>query len=687
MPADAGPARAAPRRFTPRQLLVLACAWLPVVLGRDAVARAAALHGLAASPNPYFIPGQALLLYVAAPIVLVSACVAIMTPGLLLTRSSAAGGASAWIMRAFGVTLPLVSAAASFAQLASGTRIVGAAFLAVLAVVSIAALGIPRLVEALGVQRLAGVDDGADSEPTTSGQRAAVVGLLIAVPAGLFVALAPKFLWESVNGDGGHAMLTAKLAVRQFLPFWDPSAGDVASFPGLSTVLFAYPASWFVRLFGETEVAIRAPYLLVLAATHAAIVAVASHGRTPLRAGSQALVWMGLAVYTVVQAYSATYDPYSADLSMPGLPDTLQVFTFLGVVHAHLARRWGWCALFLALTLVSSPSGLMLVVFWLGGIVLCGGPAERGSALRLLGGLIALMLALAVTPAVLEALSLPVPGREHGVTGLLRRFRYLQFTEWRRFLWVLVPCGIFPFLAVASGWRRIDAAGRALMLVAAALFLVFFVQAFVSLHQFAPAMLLPLAAMWRGDWSGRTIWQSPAAAAPLALLALLLSLPTHAAPILAARQIGQSIQRPAGDGDGLDPASLRRLELLSTLFPKDFEPAVPHEVYGGSPLAWGVYAHRNPETGDDTNYVLGALDDPAPPGARRHAGNDDGVLYVRSDAVWQRHRALRPATPAGSWLYGTPRTRLFGTWPLEDGPWVLDVRKTLERVGKTVKLW
>ena len=134
-----------------------------------------------------------------------------------------------------------------------------------------------------------------------------------------------------------------------------------------------------MRLFGEIEFAVRAGNLLVLTATHAAIVATALHGRRIAGRQAQVLVWLGLVAYTVVQVYSSTYDPYSADVSMPGLPDTLQVFTLLAFVHVYLARHWGWATASLALTLLSSPSGPMLGVFWLGAIAAPAPAAANGT--------------------------------------------------------------------------------------------------------------------------------------------------------------------------------------------------------------------------------------------------------------------------------------------------------------------
>ena len=89
---------------------------------------------------------------------------------------------------------------------------------------------------------------------------------------------------------------------------------------------------------------------------------------------------------------------------------------------------------------------------------------------------------MALAPVVLRWLSLPQPGREHDLVGLLARFAFLQFTDWHRLLWVVGPSGVFPFAALFT-WHRLDTTGRALFLVTGLTFAMFFVQAHVMLHR------------------------------------------------------------------------------------------------------------------------------------------------------------------------------------------------------------
>lgn len=656
-----------------RLVALIALGWLPLVLGYERVREAADLVELAAVPNPYLIPAHATLLYGTLPLVVVSACLAVMTPGLLLALGSQVRTTEVWILRGFALSLPVVSVSAIVAQHAVGRLLTGRAFIALLAVSSIPC--------ALWAGRQ--LTTGRGSWPFGSPSAGRTLALAILVPMLLVVVLMPKFLWESFNGDGAHAFETARLAVRNVLPFWDSAAGEVAHFPGMSSMLFAYPASWFVRLFGELEASVRFPYLLALTVLHSALVSVACMGRPSDSSGvSRVLIWGSLVVYSVVQAFNSTYDPYSADLSMPGLPDTLQVLAFLGFVHAYVQRHWGWTAWFLVLTLSSSPSGVFLVGLWLAAAVWQDGHAERVPVRRGLMLLLAVLAVFSLVGPIRRWLGLPEPGAEHGFAGLLVRFAFLQLTDWTRLLWVIVPVGIAPAGAFLA-WRRLDRLGRTVLAVVVGHFVVFYVQAHVHIHQFVPAMVLPIAALWRLDILQRRQWR--AAVAATTLLALWLSWPPNTRPVVAARIVGSAVEdRPFGYAE-LQPAAFRRGELLETLFPPDFQPAVPTETYGGSTLAWMYYAHRAAASPLRANYVLTTAFEVPPEGARWHAANEAGVVYVRSDAEWQRHRSLRPPTPAGSPLYWTPRGIFFRSVPLEGGPWVLDIPAVLNRWGIDVE--
>ena len=349
-----GPSRTAVLLFS---ALVVA-GWLPVLLAHDIVRAVAELAPLADSASAYFVPGRAALLYVATPLVVASGCLLFLSPGLVLSLAfNVRGGPARWLLSGFGLSLVVVSGMAAVIQAALERPLRGDSFLAAVVACALASIGVLLLRYRLG-------------RPVAwPFHERGAVGTTLAIalpPLVLLVLLTPKFHWENFNGDGVHAFETARLLLSQPLPFWSATVPDFASFPGATSMLFAFPASWFVRAFGEHEAAARLPYLLYLAVLYAGIVEIARHGRERLGGGGlRWLPWLGLTVYTVVMAYSATYNPYAADLALPAAQDTLMMACYVGFLVFFLADARGWMVLFAALTVFSLPNGALLVGLWL----------------------------------------------------------------------------------------------------------------------------------------------------------------------------------------------------------------------------------------------------------------------------------------------------------------------------------
>lgn len=644
----------------------------PVLAGGDAVRSSAALFQLAEGAHPYFVAGHAALLYLWAPLVVASACLLVLAPGLLLALAfDSAPRPATWVLHGLGLSLPVVSAAAWVAERIAGQPLRGSLFAALLIALSAVCLALVAL-------RLRRAPPSAWplAEPRAP-------GTLVAVAAGpllVLAALAPKFYWEPFNGDGAHAYESARLLLFQAFPFWSREAGGgVSGLPGVTSMLFTYPAAWFIRLFGEVEASARLPFVLYMGALYAAVLALAERGRTRLGWVERGLLWLGLAVYAVVVAFSATYNPYAADIALPATQDTLLVVCFLGFVLAFVDERPAWMLLFLALTYLSLPSGALLVGLWLGAAALLWRPRPWRGILLAGAGVVALALLDAVAPRVLGALHLPPPGREYESESLLRRFAYVQWADWRRFAFLAVPGGILPAASLLA-WRRQDPLARTLTIVTALYFVFFYFQYRLALHHFIPAMLLPLVVFWRTapEASGRLRRGVLAATALAGLAALWLSLPADAGPRMEPRWVGSLLEHRTPGYDRLDPRVFRRAELLERLFPMDWDRRVPAQSYGGSPLVWNHYAYAA-GPGRRANYVLQDAGAPPPPGMERVAQEAGAALYVRDRALWGRQLALRPPTPAGSSLFAVHRATLFPLlrYQLEDVPRLVRVKDVL----------
>lgn len=666
-----------------RLFAFLTIASLPSLWGNSVIGAASELYASAFLPNPYWVPGHFWTLYVACPIVALSACLLFLSPGLLLALAwNLSRTAAEWCLYGFGLSLLVVSLAAGLAQQISGSAPRGRVFWVIV-------YGCAAACGALLLVRLRrGAAPASPFASRLAGQTLA--SMAIAVLAGA-VLLAPKLYWENFTSDGLEAFAPGVLLLRQPVPFWPEEAGHVSSFPGTTSMLFAYPISWFVRLFGEWEAAARLPFLLYLAALFSGVLAVIEQGREHRSGQAERwLIWLALATFTAVTVYSSTYEPYSADIALPTAEDTLLMACLFGFVHAFLTRRSGAIALFAFLTFTAEANGLVLMLFWLASVWLVWRPRPRAELLWPAASVAGCLAFAALLPPLLGAAGLPRPGSEHSLVQLLYKFNFLQWEHWQRFLYAAVPGGILPFCALLA-WRRQDPTARALTLTSAAYFLLFYIQAFTTLHYFVPAMLLPLAVFWRLNFAaaGATArrWMTGAAAAA-GMVALILSWPANRELHTTARAVADAVEDRTPALATVDPAAFRRSEILWKLLPSDWEPEVPRKTYGGSALVWDYYARRGkaPRAGA-ANYVLQLASAAPPPEGKLIATHSDVALYVLREDVWKQHRAMQPPTPAGNPMYAVPRWMLFGLngYPRDGGPSVINLLELIARSGFDVK--
>jgi len=651
-------------------IVLLGPAWIPIFLDAEAVSRAAELFPLSLSQQPYFIPDHAWLLYIWAPVVVASGNILLMSPGLCLalTFKPLATRASGWLVSGMLLSLVTVSAAVESAEAMLGMPIDGISFAALIAGTSLGAWGL--------AYRRAGSNHGAPW-PLEQGGNVAVIGLSLLGPFILLVALAPKFYWESFNGDGAHSYEASRLLLDQAIPFFPKEAGAISGFPGLTSMLFAYPGAWFLRLYGNHEVAARLPFLLYLPAMYCALVTVIEAGRSARVGVAQGtLLWLALGIYTVALAFSATYNPYSADLALPATQDTLLMFCFLAFVAAFVLGSGAfWLLLATVLTYVSLPNGTMLMGLWLVAVVIAWRPLPMGR-LILVGLTLAVCLASgAVLPKILGFFGFPYPGGEYAASGLLKRFELVQWQHVQRLAYFVLPAGILPALALLA-WPAQDRVARAITLVCCAYLAVFYFQAHISLHHFVPLMVLPLIVFWRIDAlvSKRRRPLTYVVTALAGIVALELSLPTTSAPFIDAALVGSQIEDRVGGYEQHDPLAFRRAELLSDLFPPGHDMDVPAKAFGGSPLVWNWYAQHPATKNGNVNYVLQMATEPPPFGLPPLVTENGWALYVKDWERYQTHLKLRPPSPAGSPVYEVPRGILFRGMPMDENISIVNLR-------------
>lgn len=648
-----------------RLTAALCCAGLPALFWPDVVARAAALWPQAGQSAWPWLPGHVLLLWVAVPLVTLSAAVLWLAPGLLLAMTARRGTSiPSWCLGAvpfaIGTTIATVTAMQVALPGPPSARMSGAA--------------------ALGLTVLAGAVASAAAArrelawPFTG--RRATIPLAAAVTAVVLgaVLLAPKLLWESFNGDGAHAFEASRLLLRQSWPFFPVAAGDIAGFPGPTSMLFTWPNAWFLGLLGPIDAAVRLPFVIYLPLLVLALQAIAEEGGRPVGGRAVATLWLAIVPFILAMAYSASYEPYHADLALPGVQDLLLLLVVLGFVHAMIRREAGWAIGFALLSHLSLPNGLVLVGFWLVAELLVMRPLPR-RALRL--GVVAIVLCLAVSaglPALLAAIGQPPPGGEYGLAGAIADVLRINLLEWRRFGWLLVGGAIVPVLLLAR-WRDQDDVARRVTVLATCYFLFFYMQARVALHHFAPAMVLPLvvALRLRPDEAKARMRHLNLLRAG-AIVAIVLAAPRGFAIATNTREVGRAIHQEIGPSDGSDPAVYRAASLLGTLFPPAWDQAVPEQRYGGSPLAWLRYAGSGADPGTSAYLLRPTTPSDALPGdAPNRAGGT--TLVVRDSATLAAHRALRPRTDLRAQVFLVPRATLFGP----PGRGTIDLATPLQR--------
>lgn len=623
---------------------------------------------LGLGPSPYFLPAHALALYIVTPLATFAAAFFLLGPGLVLAAIlGREKGAAAWLVSALVAAILLHLAATAAFQLATGIVLKGHGYFWFVAGLNALCLGLAGL-------RLAG---GQAHRLRLQGQGA---GLWTA--AALFLAclilLSPKFYWENFSADGQGTLQFVRLHIAEIWPFWRDEAGPIKGAPGLTMVLFVFPASWFVRLWGEWEFAVRAPLLMFLAILHLVLVQLIRTGRDsapPLRALDHALLAGALLLYAFANIYSGGYHPYFGDSPMPAMRETLALVCFLGYALFLVEDRR---ALMLATGVMSHlviPTGGLWLVLVPTAVLLTFRPVPW-SRLAFAGLVVVIAGLISVAgPRLIHAVGLPLIGDEFGSDNIVSRLRFLVFTDWYRFAFWAVPVGILPALFLLT-WRWQDRVARALTLVTLAYFLFFYLQAYrVLLHHFIPAMIPPLVVMYRSPfWTGRRL--QPALtllAAALLGLSAWLSWPREMKLHGFERVIGQHIRTEGpifdgngsrGEGDVFRTFNQKALDvahvLLGKLFPNGYGDDDPKQRFYGAPLAWFYYSEFPKPAGEAVNYTIRPLDGATAADGTLFAEEQGYGLFIRDMALYDAEAHTKLAVDTGAAIYVTPRSTIFG---------------------------
>ena len=659
--------RGVTRRQVFRAGAIPGAAILVLLLAGRQLAKVAALFPDTLPDNPYFVPQHAFLLYVLTPLLLLAALVVLVAPGIFLVM---AGGRTRDVAPLFlkGVLVAFVLNIVAFGLLKLLPGPPGAAVhTGLLFVLNIAAWG------ALWLRHGRGTETANPPAPGAAWRWAwaALIPVLAAV------LLLPVLFWQDLNPDGLEALTGGRSLAWFVLPRFPD--GET---PGLNLgmITSSYPIHWFIALFGMDDASGRLPMLLYAPMIWMGLVALIEV-RAPRRltAAEDFALVAGLAVFIAAIGFNDTYHAYSTDIASPANIDLLAMAGMLAMLYFFWNREWGWFLFAAMFTHVTRPTGLML----LGLLGIAVFLLDRDSLVRRLG-VIALAIGFMLFWTVAFEKGVPRIADiviDSGAGEVAGRFRYLRFGHLQRLLWVIIPAGIVPVLALPM-FRKQDAISRSLVLMTTLYFLFFFVIAFTALHHFAPAMLFPIVVFWRLALKSPATGRRAAVVTAAAAVALVLSLPRSMALDRTMRPIGQATVWNVGDYGGSYEAYRLAYDhkgLLLELFPPFWEVPDPAAEFIGSPWLQIRYSRHGP-VGPETNYAVQPVADPAPAGFTRLAADSVAALYVRDLDRWRADRYQARDTEWQSPALRVRREVLFWMLGVEAGTYDIDVRRVLERV-------
>ncbi len=604
--------------------------WVPVLFSSEVIARVASLHSLSTNPYPYFQLSHAWLLYVVAPVVVVSSFVLYLSPGaILVVALGRARNVAEWVVFAFGFSLALTVVLSTTAKVVFGPPVTSLTLLLLW-------LGTTAVAWLLLAYRL---NEAADLTCPVAGWTDVrrLLWMLGAALVGVGV-LVPKIFWENFNLDGIEAFEFGRSLTTHLLPRWELQDGVFGFYHNF--VLFAYPNHWFITIFGQFEASVRLPFILYLVVLFAALMLLIELASPrPLSWFEEAVVWLALVLYSVVQSYNTNYEPFFADLAEMAATDTLVIALFLSACYALLTERQKWFWTLALMTCLAGPGG-MLLFGALAVVTVIVRPENWLPKVKTVGAFIFVWIVIGVTYEIFyNQLLLHGINNQFSAKNMLRRLYPPTLGEFVRFNALLLPCGVVPVLSFLAA-RRKDALGLMVVGITIIYFGVLYLQSWTALHQFTPVMILPLVVFWRTYLRASVFaqrWLLPTVTITTALC-LFFSLPQHFQINQAVREFGQATEYRIGDYEHAYEVAARGGKSLSALLPEDYRMQYPEQPWGTDPFSWIYYATRAKSAGNTINYFIQSESEPPPPMTTRVKAKDGIALYVRDTEVWRRHR-------------------------------------------------
>jgi len=639
-----------------RLAVLLVLVSMVVGAGINSIEVLSELHEVAEGEGFHFVKSQAIFLYIWLPILTVSAAIFLLGPGLLLSLlfSKEEETYTGWILKGFALSIPILFIGAIFAQNIFVDVVFTSLnyYLLVLVFNFIAFFGIVRAENTCCIHW------------KIFSQRWLETVLIIVTPVAVLLICSAKFYWENFNGDGAHALFSALLMINETIPFWTEEAGDIGSYPSMTTLLEVFTNSWFVRLLGVHEFSVRMSFLLGLGLMFVVVLEFVRYGRQRENIKIPALcIALALILYSFVLAYNASYDFYFADIALPMGREPIIVFSLLGFAYFFLTGQFLWMGIYALITYIAVPSGPLLMVAWLAAVALVWRPFPLRACLAGCASLAIVIFIGKSIPIILTYLGLIGGADEFSTSNLLERLRYVSIQDWNRMAYWALPTGIVPAAAVLVwGWH--DRIAKVFALVVIGYVVFFYVQAYRVLpHHFAPAMILSLVVLWRikpiYSSNGRRL--AAVVSVGGVVLSAWLSWPPTLRPHTYSRDFAQTIDIVSSESRQFNGGQIYKFhEVMQRAFPGGWTEEAGEERYIFSPLSWYYYASSYHALGQNAPYKYGRKIQDSSQQGLVLAQFDGYQLTVSNMATYEQDQLNPGIKMSINEIYFVPREIVFG---------------------------
>jgi hypothetical protein len=631
-------------------IFLLVCLLTAIFLD-DTASRAARLYDAQPAPVGWYATTRLATLYLLTPLVITAITASLMMPGVLLLLSARRQmHVGELLLKAFGLSFLAHVVTLSTLKAFTDGPVSGTQFEAALATLLCASY--------VWLLIRSGKDNPALAIFSDHVSRRRLIWF-IAIPALFTAALLPSIFWQELNPDGFEAMEIGRTLSELMLPAFPTESGTLGL--GIGMVPMAFPINWFMLLSGPLEAATRLPMAMYLVTVFAALLAFIEY-KSPrqLKPAEELVILLALAGFTVTMSFSSGYDNYFTDISSPAAFETLTIIFILASGYFLITGMYRWYLPFTVAGFLARPT-MLLFVLLLGIAIALIYREHRRARLVMTALAVGTWIALVIgyeNIFLASAAGAAEPG--YSSSSIIDRFRYLTLHDVHRFIYAAVPVGLLPALSLLA-FRWQDDIARCLTLVTAGYFFVFFVPAFISLHHFVPAMIIPLIVLWRLIVAHADRMLPAVTTGAVTLVCVWLSLPQDFHISRTFTGIGERMAFQIGDYHGDYPAYRQAIagsELLYTLFRPDWEVDDPaQELVGDNHLLY--YASQEKMPGQTIDYRVLPPDAAPPDSFVRIAADDTGSVWVRDLAILEADRSNPPPTGYRSLLYDIQPDTLF----------------------------